>query len=141
MAWVQTSDGIRIRYDLAGPRHGEPLLLVQGLGADSRGWLRQRRHFARRGYRVITFDNRGVGRSDKPFGTYSLERMALISDDRARMSPLEELDVLALAGPDAGSDGAAAGATLLDGGAASRSVGDLCSGGQGRTRDREPLLL
>ena len=77
MPHVQTSDGIRLRYDLAGPRDGEPLLMVQGLGADSRGWFRQRRHFAGRGYRVITFDNRGVGRSDKPFGTYDLERMAL----------------------------------------------------------------
>jgi pimeloyl-ACP methyl ester carboxylesterase len=74
---VRTSDGIRLRYDLAGPRHGEPLLMIQGLGTDSRGWIAQRRHFARRGYRVVTFDNRGVGRSDKPFGTYDLERMAL----------------------------------------------------------------
>ena len=72
MPHVQTTDDTRIHFDLAGPRDGEPLLMVQGLGADSRGWLRQRGHFARRGYRVITFDNRGVGRSDKPFGTYSM---------------------------------------------------------------------
>ena len=63
MPYVHTSDEIRLRYDVSGPADGEPLLLVQGLGADSRGWLAQRRHFARR-YRVITFDNRGVGRSD-----------------------------------------------------------------------------
>lgn len=76
MPHVQTSDGIRLRYDVAGSRTALPLLMIQGLGADSRGWIRQRRHFARR-YRVITFDNRGVGRSDKPFGPYDLERMAL----------------------------------------------------------------
>jgi 3-oxoadipate enol-lactonase len=35
----------------------------------------QRYMLARR-YRVIAFDNRGAGRSDKPFGTYSLEQMA-----------------------------------------------------------------
>ena len=76
MPHVQTTDGIRLRYDAYGPRTGAPLLMIQGLGADSRGWIRQRRHFARR-FRVITFDNRGVGRSDKPFGSYDLERMAL----------------------------------------------------------------
>ena len=76
MPYVHTSDEIRLRYDVSGPADGEPLLLVQGLGADSRGWLAQRRHFARR-YRVITFDNRGVGRSDKPLSGYSMERMAL----------------------------------------------------------------
>lgn len=76
MPYVHTSDGLRIRYDLHGPRHGEPLLLLQGLGADSRGWTAQRLHFSRR-YRVITVDNRGVGRSDKPLGTYDLRRMAL----------------------------------------------------------------
>jgi 3-oxoadipate enol-lactonase len=76
MPYVHTSDGTRLHYDVAGPRHGEPLLLVQGLGADSRGWALQRVHFARR-YRVITLDNRGVGRSDKPIGTYDLARMAL----------------------------------------------------------------
>jgi 3-oxoadipate enol-lactonase len=76
MPYLHTSDGIRLRYEVHGPRHGEPLLMVQGLGADSRGWTAQRLHFARR-YRVITFDNRGVGRSDKPMGSYDLARMAL----------------------------------------------------------------
>jgi 3-oxoadipate enol-lactonase len=76
MPYVHTSDGIRLHYDVHGPRHGEPLLMIQGLGADSRGWTAQRLRFARR-YRVITFDNRGVGRSDKPIGTYDLGRMAL----------------------------------------------------------------
>jgi 3-oxoadipate enol-lactonase len=75
-SFVQTSDGVRLAYDVRGPRHGEALLMIQGLGTDSRGWVLQRRHFKGR-YRVITFDNRGVGRSDKPFGPYDLERMAL----------------------------------------------------------------
>jgi len=56
-------------------RRGEPVLLIQGLGADSRGWLAQRRAIGRR-YRGIVFDNRGVGRSAKPAGSYDLEQMA-----------------------------------------------------------------
>jgi 3-oxoadipate enol-lactonase len=76
VAHVHTSDGIRLRYDVVGRRDADPLLMIQGLGTDSRGWFLQRIAFAR-GYRVVTFDNRGVGRSDKPMGPYDLERMAL----------------------------------------------------------------
>ena len=67
MACAQAADGTRLHYEVFGPRHGEPLLLIQGLGADSRGWIRQRRALAGR-YRCIVFDNRGAGRSDHPAG-------------------------------------------------------------------------
>jgi 3-oxoadipate enol-lactonase len=49
--------------------------MIQGLGADKHGWDMQRLVLALR-YRVIALDNRGAGRSDKPFGHYSLEQMA-----------------------------------------------------------------
>jgi 3-oxoadipate enol-lactonase len=75
MAFAYASDGTKLHYEVCGPRHGEPLLLVQGLGADSRGWLRQRRAMAAR-HRCVVFDNRGVGRSDHPPGPYDLEVMA-----------------------------------------------------------------
>ena len=75
MAHAQASDGTRLNYEVFGARHGEPLLLIQGLGADSRGWLRQRRALSRR-YRCVVFDNRGAGRSGHPPGPYDLEVMA-----------------------------------------------------------------
>lgn len=68
-------DGTRIAYDTFGRSDGEPLLLLQGLGADGRGWIRQRRAMGER-YRCIAVDNRGVGRSDVPEGPYDLEVMA-----------------------------------------------------------------
>ena len=73
--FTQADDGTRIAYEVAGPPDGPPLLLLQGLGADSRGWALQRRALSRR-YRCILVDNRGVGRSDKPAGPYDLEVMA-----------------------------------------------------------------
>ena len=55
--------------------HGDPLLLIMGLAADSTAWLFQVPAFAEH-YRTITFDNRGVGRSAKPAGPYTITAMA-----------------------------------------------------------------
>jgi 3-oxoadipate enol-lactonase len=76
MAIALAVDGTRLHYEVSGPRDAEPLLLIQGLGADARGWIRQRRSLSGR-YRCIVFDNRGAGRSDHPDGPYDLEIMAL----------------------------------------------------------------
>ncbi len=76
MSEVLVEDGVTIHYDVFGKRDGPPLLLVQGLGTDSRGWALQRLAFGRR-YRCYALDNRGTGRSDRPSGPYSLDRMAL----------------------------------------------------------------
>lgn len=54
---------------------GDPLLLIMGLGADANGWMFQVPELSKY-YRTIAFDNRGVGRSDKPAGPYSIAQMA-----------------------------------------------------------------
>ena len=66
---------------------GDPLLLIMGLAADSRAWMFQIPDFARH-YRTIAFDNRGVGRSAKPAGPYTIHQMA---DDAAGL--LDELGI------------------------------------------------
>jgi 3-oxoadipate enol-lactonase len=58
---------------------GEPLLLIMGLATDSTGWLLQVPALSER-YRTIVFDNRGVGRTSKPAGPYTIAQMA---DDTA----------------------------------------------------------
>jgi 3-oxoadipate enol-lactonase len=60
---------------------GEPLLLIMGLAADSTAWMFQVPAFAEK-YRTIVFDNRGVGRSSKPAGPYTIHEMA---DDAAAL--------------------------------------------------------
>ena len=75
MAYARASDGIRLHYEVLGRSSATPVLMIQGLGSDKHGWDMQRMALALR-YRVIALDNRGAGRSDKPFGTYSLEQMA-----------------------------------------------------------------
>ena len=75
MPFIHASDGTRIHYEVAGPRDAEPLLCIQGLGTDLRGWTFQRFALGRH-YRLLLVDNRGVGGSDKPPGPYDLEVMA-----------------------------------------------------------------
>lgn len=78
-------NGIDIYYEEHG--HGDPLLLVMGLAADSVAWMFQLPDFSEH-YRTIVFDNRGVGRSSKPAGPYSIAQMA---DDAASL--LEHLEI------------------------------------------------
>lgn len=67
---------------------GDPLLLIMGLAADSQAWMFQIPDFAKE-YRVIAFDNRGVGRSSKPAGPYSIHEMA---DETAGLLDVLEID-------------------------------------------------
>ncbi|HZP43356.1 MAG TPA: alpha/beta fold hydrolase [Candidatus Binatia bacterium] len=72
MSTVRVGD-VELYYEEHG--HGDPLLLVMGLAADSTAWLFQVPAFSER-YRTIVFDNRGVGRSSKPPGPYTIHQMA-----------------------------------------------------------------
>jgi 3-oxoadipate enol-lactonase len=74
------------------------VLMIQGLGADKHGWDMQRFVLATR-YRVIALDNRGAGRSDKPFGHYSLEQMA---DDAIAVLDAVGVDVAHVVGASMG---------------------------------------
>lgn len=73
---IVTSDGVHIAYDAWGSRDGSPVLMIQGLGMNARGWGLQRGAFGRN-HRCIAIDNRGTGHSDVPPGPYDLVRMAL----------------------------------------------------------------
>jgi 3-oxoadipate enol-lactonase len=75
MSYARASDGIRLHYQALGRRSAPAVLMIQGLGADKHGWDAQRFLLALR-YHVIALDNRGSGRSDKPFSEYTLEQMA-----------------------------------------------------------------
>ncbi len=61
--FATAADGTRLAYYVAGA--GEPLLLVSGQGGDHRNWDAVVDDFAPR-HRVIRFDHRGTGESDKP---------------------------------------------------------------------------
>lgn len=66
-------NGVKIWWDSVGA--GNPVLLIQGLGYPSDASWRILPALASR-HRVITVDNRGVGRSDSPAGAWTIEAMA-----------------------------------------------------------------
>ena len=72
-------NGITMYYEEQGS--GEPLLLIMGLSGHTLFWMFQAPVLAQK-YRVITFDNRGAGRTDAPAGDYSTRQMA---DDAAAL--------------------------------------------------------
>jgi pimeloyl-ACP methyl ester carboxylesterase len=65
---------VSLHYESTGA--GVPVLLVMGLGMNATGWWRTVPVLCAAGLRVLTFDNRGVGRSDRPAGPYTTAAMA-----------------------------------------------------------------
>jgi 3-oxoadipate enol-lactonase len=66
-------NGIELYYEVAGS--GNPLLLINGLGGNAVDWEPLLPALCER-FRVIAFDNRGVGRSSAPPGPYTTHEMA-----------------------------------------------------------------
>lgn len=73
------ANGIEFYYEILG--EGEPLVLLEGLSYASWMWYRQVDELAKH-FKVIIFDNRGVGKTDKPDMKYSIE---LFADDAAEV--------------------------------------------------------
>lgn len=66
-------DGLRMYYEQSGI--GQPLVLIAGLGLDVSECGQLIDALAVR-HRVLAFDNRGAGRTDKPDAPYTLRQMA-----------------------------------------------------------------
>jgi pimeloyl-ACP methyl ester carboxylesterase len=66
---IVRANGINICYEIFGDPDAEPMLLIMGLGAQMIHWDDDFcRRLAARGFRVIRFDNRDIGKSGKLTG-------------------------------------------------------------------------
>ncbi len=72
---VVRGDAGDIYYQTTG-NGPQTLVLINGVGDDLDGWVNQVDDFVRAGLRVVSFDNRGVGRSSQPPGPYTSRQMA-----------------------------------------------------------------
>ena len=66
-------NGVEIYYEVHG--QGEPLILIMGHGAGHSGWRFHARAFKSH-YRVITFDNRGIGKTGGRGDHYTIQTIA-----------------------------------------------------------------
>jgi non-heme chloroperoxidase len=86
VTWLTKPDGVRLRYTDRG--EGErTIVLVHGWKGSHRLWDPAVMRLAER-FRVIAFDNRGMGESDKPAGPYDFD---VLADDLGFV--MEELGV------------------------------------------------
>jgi 3-oxoadipate enol-lactonase len=69
------ANGITIAYDLDGDGD-ETIVLVNGLADDRTTWATQLDDLRAAGYRVLRYDNRGIGGSDVPPGPYTTRMLA-----------------------------------------------------------------
>jgi 3-oxoadipate enol-lactonase len=72
---VATVNDIELNYLLEGDGE-ETIVLVNGLADDHQTWVLQMEDFLAEGYRVLRFDNRGIGATSKPAGPYSSRMLA-----------------------------------------------------------------
>ena len=67
---------VEIHYEDHGS--GRPVMLIHGYPLDGNSWERQERELLANGYRVISYDRRGFGRSSQPAVGYDYETGQLI---------------------------------------------------------------
>ena len=84
-----TAGGVQIEVEVQGPAHGEPILLIMGLGMQLTGWPDEIvQLLVQRGFRVIRHDNRDVGLSE---GFDSIQHEAAVEfgiDDAVLAKPV-----------------------------------------------------
>jgi non-heme chloroperoxidase len=82
----ENSAHVKLYYEDHGS--GQPVVLIHGFPMDGSAWEKQKLALLQAGYRTITFDRRGFGRSDQPAIGYNFDTFAR---DLAKV--IDELDL------------------------------------------------
>jgi non-heme chloroperoxidase len=86
--------GVHLHIDDSGGS-GRPVVLIHGWPLSAQAWAPQVLVLRDAGYRVVAYDRRGFGRSDKPQSSYSYDTLA---DDLQRVMEQCELQDVTLVG-------------------------------------------
>jgi pimeloyl-ACP methyl ester carboxylesterase len=86
-------NGVKLYYETYG--QGEALLLIAGIGYGTWLWAKQIPELSKY-FSVIAFDNRGVGRSDKPDIEYTISLLASDAYELLRALNVERAHILGI---------------------------------------------
>lgn len=93
MAFIESKSSnaapVKIFYQDLG--QGKPVVLIHGWPLNSNSWEYQLNELPAHGLRVIAYDRRGFGKSDKPWGNYDYSTLA--GDLKALLDELDLHDV------------------------------------------------
>ena len=92
---ITTRDGVEIYYKDWGPLTGQPVVLSHGWPLNADSWESAAFMLANNGFRVITHDRRGHGRSSQPWDGNDMDHYA---DDLAQVIEALDLKNIILAG-------------------------------------------
>ena len=73
---IGTENGAEIELHYNDHGAGEPIVLIPGFPLDGNSWERQEQVLLAHGYRCITYDRRGFGRSSQPATGYDYDTFA-----------------------------------------------------------------
>ncbi len=93
MTFVKTEDGTNLYVRDWG--RGKPVVLIHGWPLSGDSWEAQAVSLAEAGFRVVSYDRRGFGKSDQPYGGYDYDTFA---DDLAEVMTELGLEDVALVG-------------------------------------------
>jgi non-heme chloroperoxidase len=86
---TENSADIQIHYEDHGA--GQPVVLIHGYPLDGNSWERQERELLPAGYRAISYDRRGFGRSSQPTVGYDYDTFAADLDALLQHLDLEDV--------------------------------------------------
>ncbi len=93
MTMIPTRDGHALYVKIWG--EGRPVILIHGWPLSADSWDYHAMKIADAGFKVVSYDRRGFGRSDQPFGEYDYDSL---SDDLSDVMTATECDDAAIIG-------------------------------------------
>ena len=91
---TENTTSINLYYEDHGS--GPAVILISGWPFDSRSWEPQVHTLLTAGYRVITYDRRGFGRSSRPAGGYDFDTLAADLDKLLTTLDLQDVTLVGL---------------------------------------------
>ncbi|KAH7310734.1 Alpha/Beta hydrolase protein [Stachybotrys elegans] len=91
---ITTQDGAKLQYIQAGPADGKQLLLIHGWSQTAAQWRKQLEYFSANGFRVIAYDQRGHGESEKVEFGYRVSRLGTDLNELLIQLDLKDLTIV-----------------------------------------------